>query len=165
MQPIGNKEKKDLFFKYFVLFMTTAAVLLFALFFTQEPAGDMGLNENEKELYKEFKKLDQLKPALMNLIDSTIAQTAKIEAQNAGSSFAKDQAISNIERFQSANNTQDNEFLGDITQMLRNYIMATDDIKKAGDFKIQADQELIDCRQRLQFDLINKGNRSQSPSQ
>jgi hypothetical protein len=155
-----SKENKDLFFKYFVLFSSTAAVLLFALFFTQDTAGDMGLNENEKELYKDFKKFDQLKPGLMNLIDSTTAQTARIQSQNAGSSFATDQAMSNISRFQSANNTQDNEFLSDITQMLRNYILATDDYKKSGDFKKRADQDVIDCQQGLQLDMINKGNRS-----
>jgi hypothetical protein len=153
-----TKDRKSLLLQFTFLFVLSAGVILLALFFTRDPDETGSADSQQQQLYAEFRNFDQLKPQLLQLVDSIDNQANLIQAGNSGSNSVSLQALNLIDDFQRRHGAQQDSFALKVTDMLKQYVQAATECKRYSDQKKNVEQQYQDCQQEKLGDLLNSRN-------
>ena len=148
-------ERRSLFIQFTLLFLLTSAVLLMALFFTRDTDDGPAGGGQEQQLYASFRNFDHLKPDLIRLVNSVNSQASLMVTQNGRNTSALFLAQGYIDKFERFQNTVNDTFAIKVTDMLRQYLTTTNQLKTLQDDKKRLDDLYDACQKNREIDAIN----------
>ena len=150
-----TKDRRSLLLQFTFLFVLSAGVILLALFFTRDPDEATAADNQQQQLYAEFKTFDRLKPQIIQLVDSINTQVNIMQAENGGNNSASYQAQNYIDDFQRRYNAQQDSFALKVTAMLQQYVQTAIECKNYIDQKKKVDLDYEDCQREKEMDILN----------